>query len=111
MTTLVNGIALLDEMIAGQGHGRDVDSGREVSACTTRTGFPLDLTQDVARETGMDGRRGRLPGRACGQKERGRASAHFAAQGTGMRQVYLDLLRDLKADGTIAPGGRPPALV
>ena len=40
------------------------------------------------------------------QKERGRASAQFGAQGTEGVQIYLDLLRDLKAREQAARIGR-----
>ena len=39
------------------------------------------------------------------QKERARAAGQFGAQDTDDVQVYLDLLRDLKAEGVLPPAG------
>ena len=105
-TTLINGLALLDEMIAGvKARGESCIPGQDAFRLYDTHGFPLDLTQDVAREQGLavdlDGFKAALNE----QKERARASAQFVGHAGDSVQVYLDLLRDLKADGVLAPGG------
>ena len=68
-------------------------------------GFPLDLTQDVARDQGMSVDLAGYQAALAEQKERGRAFAQFGAQGAEGVQVYLDLLRDLKAEGSLPAAG------
>ncbi len=104
--TLTNGLALLDELIAGlKARGETVIPGPEVFRLYDTHGFPLDLTQDVAREQGMtvdvEGYKVALNQ----QKERARASAQFTGHAAEGVQVYLDLLRDLKADGVLGASG------
>ena len=53
----------------------------------------------MAREKGMTVDLAGYQAALTEQKERGRASAQFDAQGTEGVQVYLDLLRELKAEG------------
>ena len=93
--TLTNGLALLDELIADlKARGESVIPGAEAFRLYDTHGFPLDLTQDVARDQGMTVD---LPGYQAAlaeQKDRGRASAQFGAQSTEGVQVYLDLLRE-----------------
>jgi alanyl-tRNA synthetase len=106
MTTLVNGLALLDEMIAGlKAQGQSVLPGEQVFRLYDTHGFPLDLTQDVALENDMEVDIAGFQAALAGQKERGRASAHFVAQGAPDAQVYVELLRELKAGGTLPASG------
>ena len=104
--TLTNGLALLDTLIADlRGRGEMTIPGAEAFRLYDTFGFPLDLTQDYAREVGMtvdvDGYKAAL----SEQKERARASAQFAAQDVASVQVYLDLLHELKAEGALPPTG------
>ncbi len=105
-TTLMNGLALLDELVAEvKVRGETRIPGQDAFRLYDTHGFPLDLTQDVAREQGLtvdvDGFKVALNE----QKERARASAQFAGHTGDSVQVYLDLLRDLKADGVLAASG------
>ena len=105
-TTLTNGLALLDELIGDLKDRREtVIPGSQVFRLYDTHGFPLDLTQDVAREHGLtvdvEGYKSALNE----QKERARASAQFAGHAAEGVQVYLDLLRDLKAEGVLTAVG------
>ncbi len=105
--TLTNGLALLDEMIGDlKARGETVIPGDDAFRLYDTHGFPLDLTQDVARDQGMTVDLAGYQAALAEQKERGRASAQFGAQGAEGVQVYLDLLRDLKAEGIAAGVGR-----
>ena len=104
--TLTNGLALLDDVIADlKVRGETVIPGVEAFRLYDTHGFPLDLTQDVARDQGMTVDVAGFQAALEEQKERGRASTQFAAQDTEEVQVYLDLLRDLKAEGAAARVG------
>ena len=104
--TLTNGLALLDEVIADlKTKGESVIPGADAFRLYDTHGFPLDLTQDVARDQGMTVDLAGYQAALIEQKERGRASAQFGAQGAEGVQVYLDLLRDLKADGLLPASG------
>jgi alanyl-tRNA synthetase len=104
--TLTQGLALLDELIANlKAQGRDVIPGDEAFRLYDTFGFPLDLTQDTARDNNMTVD---LPGYQAAlkeQRERARAGAQFEAADTGDVQVYLDVLHDLKANGSVPPAG------
>jgi alanyl-tRNA synthetase len=104
--TLTNGLALLDEMIGAlKAQGESVIPGADAFRLYDTHGFPLDLTQDVARDQGMTVDLTGYQAALTEQKERGRAAAQFGAQGAEGVQVYLDLLRDLKADGLLPASG------
>jgi alanyl-tRNA synthetase len=104
--TLTNGLALLDEMIGAlKAQGESVIPGADAFRLYDTHGFPLDLTQDVARDQGMTVDLAGYQVALTEQKERGRASAQFGAQGVEGVQLYLDLLRDLKADGRLPATG------
>ncbi len=104
--TLTVGLALLDELIGDlKAKGETTIPGADAFRLYDTFGFPLDLTQDTARDQGMvvD-----LPGFQAArveQQERSRESAKFDAVEIKGAQVYLDLLRDLKAEGTVPPAG------
>ena len=109
--TLTNGLALLDELIADlKAKGESVIPGADAFRLYDTHGFPLDLTQDVARDQGMTVDLAGYQAALTEQKERGRASAQFGAQGAEGVQVYLDLLRDLKAEGVLPAVGRGACL-
>jgi alanyl-tRNA synthetase len=104
--TLTQGLALLDELITNlKAQGRDVIPGDEAFRLYDTFGFPLDLTQDTARDNNMTVD---LPGYQAAlneQRERARAAAQFEAAETADVQVYLDVLHDLKANGSVPPAG------
>jgi alanyl-tRNA synthetase len=104
--TLINGLALLDEVIADvKGRGETVIPGEAAFRLYDTHGFPLDLTQDVARDQGLtvdvEGYKAAL----AKQQALGRQSAQFAGHAADSLQVYLDLLRDLKMSETVPPAG------
>ncbi len=104
--TLTNGMALLDELIAGlKARGETSIPGPEAFRLYDTHGFPLDLTNDMARDHGMTVDLAGYQAALEGQKERGRAATQFAAQDTGNLQVYVDLLQELKAEGLLSPAG------
>jgi alanyl-tRNA synthetase len=103
--TLTNGMALLDEMIAGlKAAGRSVIPGEEAFRLYDTHGFPLDLTQDIARDQEMTVDLAGYQQAMAEQRERARAAAQFDVGSTESAQVYLDILADLKAGGVLAPG-------
>jgi alanyl-tRNA synthetase len=105
-TTLINGLALLDEVIADvKSRGETVIPGDAAFRLYDTHGFPLDLTQDVARDQGLTVDVESYKAALAKQKERGRESAHFGGQAADSLQVYLDLLRDLKMSETLPPAG------
>jgi alanyl-tRNA synthetase len=105
-TALISGIALLEELIAQvKARGENVIPGAEAFRLYDTHGFPLDLTQDMAREIGMTVDVAGFQSALNEQKVRARASAHFDVQGTQDVQVYLDLLRELKAEGAVEAAG------
>ncbi len=105
-TTLINGLALLDELIADlKSRGESVIPGADAFRLYDTHGFPLDLTQDVARDQGMtvdvEGYKVAL----SKQKEQSGGSEQFKGHGAETVQVYLDLLRDLKSEGVLTAAG------
>lgn len=104
--TLTNGLALLDELIAElKARGETVIPGADAFRLYDTHGFPLDLTQDVARDQGLTVDLAGYQAALAEQKERARASAQFGAQGMDDAQRYLELLRDLKAGGVLPAAG------
>lgn len=104
--TLTIGLAMLDELIADlKGRGEKVIPGADAFRLYDTHGFPLDLTQDTAREYDMTVDLAGFQAALNEQKERARAAAQFGTQGTSDAQAYFSLLRDLKAEGALAPGG------
>ncbi len=104
--TLVSGLALLDELIAEvKARGETVVPGAEAFRLYDTHGFPLDLTQDVARENDMTVDLPGFQAALAAQRERARASAQFGVQTADSVPVYLDLVRELKADGVIPASG------
>jgi alanyl-tRNA synthetase len=103
---LTNGLALLEELIADVKRRREtVIPGADAFRLYDTHGFPLDLTNDTAREYGMTVDLEAFQAALNEQKERARASAQFGAHAADNVQVYLDLLRELKADGIVPPAG------
>ncbi len=104
--TLIIGLALLDELIGDlKARGESVIPGVEAFRLYDTHGFPLDLTQDVARDQSMTVDVAGYQAALSEQKERGRASAQFGAQGTEGVQIYLDLLHGLKDGGVLPAAG------
>lgn len=103
---LTNGLTLLDELIADlQARGEKVIPGEAAFRLYDTHGFPLDLTQDVAREREMSVDLVGFQAALNEQKERARSAAQFGPQSTDSVQVYLELLRDLKAEGVLSAAG------
>ncbi|HEX9116008.1 MAG TPA: alanine--tRNA ligase [Anaerolineae bacterium] len=104
--TLSVGLELLDGVIAGlKAEGRVTIPGDEAFRLYDTYGFPLDLTQDVARDHGLNVD---LPGYQSAlaeQQERARSAAQFEMAETTDARVYLDTLRDLKANGALPHSG------
>ncbi len=104
--TLTTGLSLLDELIAGlKARGETVIPGADAFRLYDTHGFPLDLTQDAAREQEMTVDLAGFQAALGEQKERGRAGAQFGVQGIADAQAYLALMRDLKAEGALDATG------
>jgi alanyl-tRNA synthetase len=104
--TLTIGLELLAELISSlKADGHAVIPGAEAFRLYDTYGFPLDLTQDVARDHGMAVDLAGYQVAMQEQRERARAAAQFGAADTKDAQVYLDLLHDLKSDGILPSGG------
>jgi alanyl-tRNA synthetase len=99
--TLTIGLQLLDELIQGlEAKGEMVIPGAEAFRLYDTYGFPLDLTHDTARDHGMTVDVAGFQAALTEQKERARAAGQFEAADVKDVQVYLDLLKTLKADVT-----------
>jgi len=95
--TLTNGVAILEDLIAQLKHrGERVIPGAEVFRLYDTHGFPLDLTQDMARENDLSVDLVGFQAAMSGQRERARSAAQFGAGSTEGSQVYLDLLQQLR---------------
>jgi alanyl-tRNA synthetase len=104
--TLIVGLERLSELIVGlEAQGQTVIPGAEAFRLYDTYGFPLDLTQDVARDRGMQVDLAGYQAAMAEQRDRARAAAQFDAAEIGDVQLYLDILRDLKADGVLPPSG------
>jgi alanyl-tRNA synthetase len=104
--TLVNGLALLDEIVADlEERGETTIPGADVFRLYDTHGFPLDLTQVVAREHNMvvDERGYKIAMEE--QRERARAGAQFGAASSADAQVYLDVLHSLKENDFVPSSG------
>ena len=73
--TLKNGMALLDEAIAGM-NGSEIP-GAAVFKLYDTFGFPVDLTADVARERGLTLDEAGFEAAMAGQREKARAASRF----------------------------------
>jgi len=105
-STLINGLALLDGLIADvKSRQGSVISGADAFRLYDTHGFPLDLTEDVARDQGLTVDVEGFKAALSEQKDRGRASAQFGGHGSETAQAYLQVLQDLKASGIIEAGG------
>ena len=104
--TLTVGLELLGELISGlQAQGQTMIPGAEAFRLYDTYGFPLDLTQDVARDQGMTVDLAGYQAAMTEQRERARAATQFGVVETKDAQLYLDILHDLKADGVLQPSG------
>ncbi len=104
--TLTVGLELLGGLIIRlKALGQTVIPGAEAFRLYDTYGFPLDLTQDAARDQGMTIDLAGYEAAMAEQRERARAAAQFGAAEAQDVQVYLGLLRDLKADGILPPAG------
>ncbi len=104
--TLTVGLALLDDLIADlKARGETVIPGADAFRLYDTHGFPVDLTQDAAREDDMTVDLAGFQAALNEQKDRARGAAQFGVQGTGDAQAYLGLLRDLKAEGALDAAG------
>ncbi len=104
--TLTGGLALLDEIIAGlKARGESVMPGTAAFRLYDTHGFPLDLTQDVAREHDITVDLEGFQRAMAQQRERARAAAQFGAPPAADAQVYFDVLQDLKTRGAVQPEG------
>ncbi len=104
--TLTNGMAMIEELMAGlKARGATVIPGADAFRLYDTHGFPLDLTNDMARDHGMTVDQAGFQAALAGQKERGRAATQFVMQDTGDLQVYFDLLQELKAEGALPAAG------
>jgi alanyl-tRNA synthetase len=104
--TLTNGLALLDDIVAGlEQSGQTIIPGAEAFRLYDTHGFPLDLTWDVAREhnmsVDMDGYQAAMEE----QRARARAATQFGAVMVVDAQVYLDMLHTLKEEGVVPSSG------
>jgi alanyl-tRNA synthetase len=79
--------------------------GNEAFRLYDTYGFPLDLTQETAKDHGMTVDLVGYQAALNEQKERARAAAQFEAVDVKDAQVYLDVLNGLKADDILPPAG------
>ena len=104
--TLTNGLALMDELVARlKARGETVISGADAFRLYDTHGFPLDLTQDVARDHDMTVDLAGYQKALAEQQERARSAAHFTAVETADAQVYIGVLQGLRDAGTVPAAG------
>jgi alanyl-tRNA synthetase len=104
--TLATGLSLLDDLVAQvKARGESVIPGADAFRLYDTFGFPLDLTKDAIRDQGLTVDEPGYASALAEQRRRARAGAQFEAAETRDLQVYLDLLRDLKADGLLPAAG------
>ncbi len=104
--TLQMGLALLDDLIAGlRMAGKTAIPGEDAFRLYDTYGFPVDLTRDAAREQGLTVDMSGYEQALLEQRERARSAAQFGAFESGDAQVYLDIMRDLKANGALPFAG------
>jgi alanyl-tRNA synthetase len=104
--TLTNGIAVLDEIIAGlDARGQKMFPGAEAFRLYDTHGFPLDLTMEIAREHGMTVDLDEYRSLMQGQRERAQAAAHFGLDSATDAQRYLDFLNTLEQGELLPPDG------
>jgi alanyl-tRNA synthetase len=104
--TLTNGLAMLDEIILDlEAHGLTTIPGDAAFRLYDTFGFPLDLTEDVAREHGLvvdvDGYKTAM----SEQRKRARAAAQFGLAPEGDNRPYLDVLHHLQQTGSLPSTG------
>jgi alanyl-tRNA synthetase len=104
--TLTNGVAILEELIAElKRRGENVIPGAEAFRLYDTHGFPLDLTQDMARENDMIVDLAGYQAAMADQKERARSAAQFGQGSVEGAQTYSDLLQTLRRTGHTGPAG------
>ncbi len=104
--TLTVGLERLGELVAQlKAQGETTIPGIEAFRLYDTYGFPLDLTQDVARDHAMTVDIEGYEKAMAEQRERARAAAQFGAADAQDAQMYLDLLHHLKSDGLLSPAG------
>ena len=104
--TLQMGLALLDELIAGlKVAGQTMIPGEEAFRLYDTYGFPIDLTQDVARDQGLTVDMNGYQQALVEQRDRARSAAQFSIGESGDAQAYLDIAHDLKANGVLPFSG------
>ena len=104
--TLTSGLALLDELLAAlDARGEKVIPGLDAFRLYDTFGFPLDLTQDVARDNSMTVDLAGYQQAMAEQRERARSAAQFGAVAAESVQAYLDVLAELRSDGLVPPAG------
>jgi alanyl-tRNA synthetase len=102
--TLSTGLAMLDDLMARlKSSGSTVIPGNEAFHLWDTYGFPIDLTNDVAMESGFTVDESGFRVALAEAKQRSRASA----QDKGMQDVsvYAEVLRDLQSEGVVGEQG------
>ncbi len=105
--TLETGLGILDKVIAGVKPGGDI-GGDTAFLLYDTYGFPLDLTQDIAREHRLGVDKAGFDAAMDEQRERARAAGHFKGQG----QISADAAQTLPATQFLGyETGKAPAEV
>ncbi|MGH2349786.1 MAG: alanine--tRNA ligase [bacterium] len=92
--TLTNGLARLEELLAGLiSRGDRIVPGVDVFRLYDTFGFPVEMTRDVARERGMEIDEGGFQRAMAEQRERARAAATFTPSADRRAEALGDLPR------------------
>jgi alanyl-tRNA synthetase len=102
--TLSTGLTILDDLMARlKSSGNTLISGEDAFHLWDTYGFPIDITRDVAAETGFTVDEAGFRVALAEQKEKSRANAQDkSVQDVG---VYADLLRNLQSQGVVGDSG------
>ncbi|MER3459262.1 MAG: alanine--tRNA ligase, partial [Chloroflexota bacterium] len=104
LQTLSMGLRLLESEIAAlQAQGKTVLPGPVAFKLYDTYGFPIDLTKDVARESGLTVDEAGF--RQALEEQRERSRGEQAAVLDETKLVYVRLLNDLKASGALGEDG------
>jgi alanyl-tRNA synthetase len=104
--TLTVGLDRLGELIASlKAQGQTVIPGAEAFRLYDTYGFPLDLTQDAARDHAMTVDMAGYEAAMAEQRERARAAAQFGIVEAPGAPMFLEGGQDQKSDGLRGPGG------
>lgn len=102
--TLSTGLQLLDDLMGRlKAEGNTVISGKDAFHLWDTYGFPIDLTNDVAREAGFTVDESGFREALAEAKQRSRASVQ--EKGAIDVSVYADVLRNLQSDGIVGEAG------